>query len=283
MNLRFSPAGKRIQLSINRELTEALLVDFIRRETLRTGLSRAIVGVSGGIDSAVVLALAVKALGARSVVGAVLPYRTSAPSGLRDAREIIRRFRVRPVEVDITPMVDAYFTIVPDADRRRRGNKMARERMAVLYDLSAAHGALVLGTSNKTELLLGYGTIHGDLASALNPLGDLYKTQVRQLARHLGIPPRIVAKRPTADLYPGQTDEGDLGFTYARVDRLLYFLVDLRGRPEEAPRIGFPRRMVRRVQEMIRTSQYKRRLPLIAKISDRAIGVDFRYPRDWGV
>ena len=283
MNRRSSPAGKRIQLSINRELTEAFLLDFIRRETLRTGLSRAIVGVSGGIDSAVVLALAVKALGSGSVVGAVLPYRTSAPSSLRDARQIIRRFRVRPVEVDITPMVDAYFSNAPDANRLRRGNKMARERMAVLYDLSAAHGALVLGTSNKTELLLGYGTIHGDLASALNPLGDLYKTQVRQLARHLGIPPRVVAKRPTADLYPGQTDEGELGFTYARVDRLLYFLVDLRGRPEEAARVGFPRQMVKRVQEMIRTSQYKRRLPLIAKISDRTIGVDFRYPRDWGV
>jgi NAD+ synthase len=283
VNRRSSPAGKRIQLSINRELTEAFLLDFIRRETLRTGLSRAIVGVSGGIDSAVVLALAVKALGSGSVVGAVLPYRTSAPSSLRDARQIIRRFRVRPVEVDITPMVDAYFSNAPDANRLRRGNKMARERMAVLYDLSAAHGALVLGTSNKTELLLGYGTIHGDLASALNPLGDLYKTQVRQLARHLGIPPRVVAKRPTADLYPGQTDEGELGFTYARVDRLLYFLVDLRGRPEEAARVGFPRQMVKRVQEMIRTSQYKRRLPLIAKISDRTIGVDFRYPRDWGV
>ena len=166
-------------------------------------------------------------------------------------------------------MVDAYFDAVTGADRRRRGNKMARERMSVLYDLSAAKDALVLGTSNKTELLLGYGTIHGDLASAINPLGDLYKTQVRQLARHLRVPPRIVAKIPTADLYPGQTDEGELGFTYARVDRLLYYLVDLRGRPDSAVRLGFPRRMVERVGEMIRTSQYKRRMPLIAKVSDR--------------
>ena len=278
-----APAGHRIHLSINRELTEALLVDFLRRETLRTGLKRAVVGVSGGIDSAVVLALAVKALGPRSVVGALLPYRTSSPSSLRDARQLVRRFSALAVEVDITPMVDAYFAMAPDADPRRRGNKMARERMAVLYDLSAVRGALVLGTSNKTELLLGYGTIHGDLASALNPLGDLYKTQVRQLARHLGIPPRIIAKRPSADLYPGQTDEGELGFPYARLDRLLYFLVDLRGRPEEAIRLGFSRRMVASVREMIRTSQFKRRLPLIAKLSDRTPGVDFRYPRDWGV
>ena len=155
--------------------------------------------------------------------------------------------------------------------------------MSILYDLSAAHDALVLGTSNKTEMLLGYGTIHGDLASAINPLGDLYKTQVRQLARHLRVPPRIVARTPTADLYPGQTDEGELGFTYTRVDRLLYYLVDLRGRPDEAVGLGFPRKMVERVRELIRKSQYKRRMPLIAKTSDRTIGVDFRYPRDWGI
>jgi NAD+ synthase len=179
--------------------------------------------------------------------------------------------------------VDAYFSRHPTTDRTRRGNKMARERMSVLYDLSAARRALVLGTSNKTELLLGYGTLHGDMASALNPLGDLYKTQVRQMARHLGIPPRVVRKRPTADLYPGQTDEGELGVAYAEVDRLLYLLVDLRERPAEARRAGFPPRMVHRVREMIRRSQFKRRLPLIAKLSNRTIGVDFRYPRDWGI
>jgi NAD+ synthase len=276
------PSRKPVRLEINRELTEALLTDFIRRETLRTGLRRAVVGVSGGLDSSVVLALAVRALGRDSVVGALLPYRDSAPASLRDARMVLGRFHCRRAEVDITPMVDAYFDAHPTRDRLRRGNKMARERMAVLYDLSAAHDALVLGTSNKTELLLGYGTVHGDLASGLNPLGDLYKTQVRQLARHLRIPARILSKTPTADLYPGQTDEGELGFTYARVDRLLFFLVDLRGSPGEAVRLGFSRRMVEQVREMIRRSQYKRRTPLIAKISDRTIGVDFRYPRDWG-
>jgi NAD+ synthase len=272
-----------IRLAINRDLTRALLVDFIRRETLRTGLRRAVVGVSGGLDSAVVLALATEALGARSVLGAVLPYRTLPASSSRDAEDLIRAFGVRHVRIDISPMVDSYFRDFPRADRRRRGNKMARERMAILYDLSAGEKGLVLGTSNKSEMLLGYGTVHGDLACALHPLGDLYKTQVRHLARHLGIPGRILRKIPSADLYPGQTDEREFGFTYAQVDRLLYFLVDLRGRPEEAVRAGFPRSMVHRVLEMIRLSQFKRRTPLIAKVSVRTIGVDFRYPRDWGI
>ncbi len=272
-----------IHLAINAELTEALLVDFVRRETVRSGFTRGLVGVSGGVDSAVVLALAVKALGAESVIGVLLPYRTSSPSSQKDAQTILRRFGARSVRIDITPMVDAYLSRFSGVDRLRCGNKMARERMSILYDLSAVHRGLVLGTSNKTELLLGYGTLHGDLASALNPLGDLYKTQVRQMARHLGVPRRVVNKAPSAELWPGQTDERELGFTYARVDRLLYFLVDLRGRPEEAVRLGFPRGMVARVVEMIRRSQYKRRLPLIAKVSNRTIGVDFRYPRDWGI
>jgi NAD+ synthase len=272
-----------IRLAINRELTRSLLVDFIRRETHRIGLRRAVVGVSGGIDSAVVLALAAQALGPRSVLGVLLPYRTTSASSSRDAEEAIRTFGTRRARVDITPMVEAYFQGLPRADRRRRGNKMARERMAILYDFSADERALVLGTSNKSEMLLGYGTVHGDLACALHPLGDLYKTQVRHLARHLGVPDRILRKTPSADLYPGQTDEKEIGYTYARMDRLLYFLVDLRGRPDEAVRAGFPRDMVRRVLEMIRLSQFKRRTPLIAKVSVRTIGVDFRYPRDWGI
>jgi NAD+ synthase len=272
----------RIRLQVNADLTEALLVDFIRRETVRAGFERLVLGVSGGVDSALALALAVKALGRRNVFGVQLPYRTSSAAGRRDAAEVLRRFGCRTETVDITPMVDAYFRTSPGAGRLRRGNKMARERMAVLYDLSALHRALVLGTSNKTELLLGYGTQHGDMACALNPLGDLYKTQVRQMARHVGVPHRIVRKAPTADLWPGQTDENELRISYARVDRLLYLLVDLRSRPEEAARAGFPRAMVRRILERIRTSQYKRRLPLIAKVSERTIGIDFRYPRDWG-
>ncbi|MCI0566844.1 MAG: NAD+ synthase [Acidobacteria bacterium] len=271
-----------IRLSIHAGLTESLLVDFLRLEILRTDRRRAVIGVSGGIDSAVVLALAVRALGSESVLGAVLPYRASHSSGTRDAERVLDLFGVRRVEKDISPMVDAYFSSCPAADRLRRGNKMARERMSILYDLSASERALVLGTSNKTELLLGYGTLHGDLACALNPLGDLYKTQVRQLARHLGLPSRVLRKAPSAGFYPGQTDETEIGFSYSRLDRLLYLLVDLRGPQKVAVRAGFPRKMVRQVTEMIRRSQYKRRMPLIAKVSQRTIGVDFRYPRDWG-
>jgi len=271
-----------IRLAIHAGLTESLLVDFLRREIRRADRRGAVVGVSGGIDSAVVLALAVKALGPRSVLGAILPYRTSHPSGARDAEQLLQRLGVRRIQKDISPMVDAYFRECRGADRLRRGNKMARERMSILYDLSASERALVLGTSNKTEMLLGYGTLHGDLACALNPLGDLYKTQVRHLARHLKIPPRFLRKAPSAGFYPGQTDEREIGYSYPLLDRLLYFLVDLRGSREEAVRAGFSRPMVRRVHEMIRRSQYKRRMPLIAKVSQRTIGVDFRYPRDWG-
>lgn len=282
MKKQISTAKSPINLAINQELTEELLVDFIRRETFRAGFKRVLLGISGGIDSAVVLALAVKALGARSVWGILMPYRTSSPASLRDGRGIIRRLGVESREIEITDMVDPYLSHIPKSDRVRRGNKMARERMSILYDLSSAQKALVLGTSNKTELLLGYGTQFGDLASALNPVGDLYKTQLRQLGRHLEIPPRILKKTPSADLWPGQTDEKELGFSYPRVDRLLYFLVDLRGTPEEAVEQGFSKRLVTRVLERIRRSQFKRRLPLIAKVSNRTVGIDFRYPRDWG-
>ncbi|MGD8396356.1 MAG: NAD(+) synthase, partial [Candidatus Eiseniibacteriota bacterium] len=196
---------------------------------------------------------------------------------------------------DIEPMVRAYFD-APDAgaggaspapapprvSRDRRGNFMARQRMAVLYDLSMRDRALVLGTSNKSELLLGYGTLHGDLASALNPLGDLYKTQVRGVARHLGLPERIIAKPPTADLWAGQSDEEELGFTYDEVDRILYLLVDRRLDVEEIVEYGFTVELIGEVARRIRASQFKRRLPLIAKVSARTIGIDFRYARDWG-
>jgi NAD+ synthase len=170
----------------------------------------------------------------------------------------------------------------PRVSRDRRGNFMARQRMAVLYDLSMRDRALVLGTSNKSELLLGYGTLHGDLASALNPLGDLYKTQVRGVARHLGLPERIIAKPPTADLWAGQSDEEELGFTYDEVDRILYLLVDRRLDVEEIVEYGFTVELIGEVARRIRASQFKRRLPLIAKVSARTIGIDFRYARDWG-
>ena len=270
------------ELEIDLRTTAALLIDFVRRETRKAGYSRVVLGLSGGVDSATAAAIACRALGPRRVLCALLPYRTSSPRSLRDARRMARLLGSRTTTIDISPMFDADFRRQRGAGRVRRGNKMARERMSVLYDLSMADRALVLGTSNKTELLLGYGTIHGDTASALNPLGDLYKTQVRMLALHLGVPEEIVWKPPTADLWSGQSDEGEIGYPYSELDRLLVRLVDGRGDRADAVAAGFPARMVGAIIGRIVGSQFKRRPPLVAKLSTRTVGVDFRYPRDWG-
>ena len=270
------------ELAFDAVAAGALLVDFIRRETRKAGFSRAVLGLSGGVDSAVAAFLACRALGAKNVLCASLPYRTSSPDSVRDARRIVRLLGARSVRISITPMIDAYFARQRGASALRRGNKMARERMAVLYDLSAREKALVVGTSNKSELLLGYGTIFGDLACGINPLGDLYKTQVRSLALSLGVPQDVVFKVATADLWAGQADETEIGYRYGDVDRLLCLLVDRRATPDEAAAAGFPVRMVRRMMTRMVRSQFKRRTPLIAKLSPRTVGIDFLYPRDWG-
>jgi len=269
-------------LRVNARYVEQVLAGFIAEETRRAGLKRVVVGLSGGLDSALAACLARRALGRDGVVAILMPYRMSHPSSLKDARHLARRLGIRAELFDITRMVDAYFESDPKAGRVRRGNKMARERMSILYDRSVAHEALVLGTSNKTELLLGYGTVHGDMASSINPLGDLYMTQVRQVAAHMKVPEPIRRKTPSADLWPAQTDEGELGFTYHQVDQLLYLLVDQRYTRSAVIEAGWPRALVGRVMRRVVRSQYKRRLPLIAKLSERTIGVDFRYPRDWG-
>ena len=264
------------------ELLRRVLTGFIANEVGRTGLSRAVVGLSGGIDSSTSAFLAAEALDPGNVLGVIMPYRTSSPDSLSDAQRVVEMTGIGSLTVDITPMVDAYFARFPDADPMRRGNKMARERMTILYDHSAAFGGLVIGTSNKTELLLGYGTLFGDMASAVNPLGDLYKTQVRALAAHLGVPESIREKKPSADLWVGQSDEMELGFTYEEVDRLLYLLVDLRYEDDALIAEGFDPAFIREIKRRIRGSQYKRRLPVIAKLSARTIDRDFRYARDWG-
>lgn len=269
------------ELRIDADEIIAILVDVVRRETRRAGFRCVVVGLSGGIDSAVSAAIARRALGARNVLAVLLPYRTSSPSSLSDARRIAGSLGVATEKVPITPMIDAYFRRMRGASRHRRGNKMARERMAVLYDLSARDERLVLGTSNKTEILLGYGTQHGDLASAVNPLGDLYKTQVRQVATGLGIPDDLVWKTATADLWKGQTDEKEIGYAYADIDLLLLRLVDRRETEEDLVRTGFPRRMVRDLKGRMVRSQFKRRPPILARLTRRAVNLDFRYPRDW--
>ena len=269
-------------LAINPRLVEEILTRFIRNEITRAGFQRAVLGLSGGIDSSVAAYLAARAMGAENVLCVTMPYKTSSNETRRDSQTVLTALGVQTLDVPITAQIDAYFATQSSPARMRLANKCARERMTILYDQSAAFEALVLGTSNKTELLLGYGTQFGDLASAINPIGDLYKTQLRQLAAHLGVPAQILDKAPSGDLWVGQTDEEELGLTYAEVDRLLVLLVDRRWQPAQLVRAGFDGEFVERVVRMIRRNQYKRRLPVIAKLTQRTVDRDFRYPRDWG-
>lgn len=272
----------RDRLHIDTELATQVLTRFVHNELTKVGFRRAVLGLSGGVDSAVSCYLAARALGPENVLALRLPYATSSPSSLEHAGLIIEDLGIESETIDITPIVDPLFDVSPDIDPNRKGNVMARARMMTIFDRSAAWDALVIGTSNKTEILLGYGTIYGDLASAINPIGDLYKTQLRQVAENLGVPQVIIDKAPSADLIPGQTDEGDFGFRYEDVDPLLYLLIDERYLPEEAIDVGFPAPFVRNVLRMVRTSQFKRTLPIIPKLSGRTVGHDFRYLRDWG-
>jgi NAD+ synthase len=269
-------------LFIHPPLVESLLVQFLREEIGHVGFSRAVLGLSGGVDSAVVAALCVRALGPERVLGAVLPYRTSHPESELHAQLLARQLGLRTRRVDISAMTDGYTKQERVTERRRSGNVLARCRMIVLYDLSAEFEGLVVGTSNKTELLLGYTTQWGDNASALNPIGDLYKNQVYQLARHLEIPAPILEKPPSADLFQGQTDEADLGFTYAEADRLLHMMVDERRSEDELVAAGFSLEFVRKIAGRIASTQFKRVPPIIAKLSQRTVNQDFRYLRDWG-
>lgn len=280
-----SKAGKSapvVDLSINCELATEILTRFIRAEIHRAGFERALLGISGGIDSSVVAYLAARALGPENVLGITMPYSSSSEATRTDGQLVIDHLGINGLEVPISAQVDAYFAVFPDASRMRRANKCARERMTILYDHSAAFGGLVLGTSNKSELLLGYGTQFGDLASAINPIGDLYKTQLYQLAAFLGVPESIRRKTPTGDLWVGQTDEDELGFKYADVDPLLALMVDRRWHRSELIEAGFAASLVDRVAHLIRKNHYKRRMPVIAKLSHRTVDRDFRYARDWG-
>ncbi|KPK95743.1 NAD synthetase [bacterium SM23_31] len=275
--------GEPVDLSIDTAVVTKILTGFISDCIHKTASEKAIIGLSGGLDSSVAAALAVNALGADKVLGVVLPYKTSARTSREDAEKFARHIKITTELIDITPMVDAYFeqSRVLGADDNRRGNMMARQRMSVLYDISAREQGLVIGTSNKSELLLGYGTIFGDLACAVNPLGDLYKTQIRQLAESLKIPGYIRSKTPTADLVAGQTDESDLGFSYAEVDRFLYLWVDRRQSESELKESGFNSGFIKNVITRVRRNQFKKMSPVIAKISARTIGHEFRYAWEW--
>lgn len=253
-------------LRINSAKVERRLAGFIREQTKGAGFKRVLAGLSGGLDSSLVLYLCCRALGEENVFALILPYKTTPAESINSAKLIARRLRVKTRFIDITPQVDAYFKNFPGADKVRRGNKMARERMSILYDQSKELGALVAGTSNKTELLLGYGTIYGDIACAFNPLGGLYKTQVRQLAGDVGLPDEIIKKPPTAELWPGQSDEGELGLTYVMVDRFLYYLLDKKYSDKRLLKLGFKKGFIEKVKGRIADNAFKRRTPPIARI-----------------
>ncbi len=269
------------RLAINTDLARNILVKFLRDAILDNGFQRAVIGLSGGVDSALSAFLAAEAIGPENVLAIRMPYKTSSQASLDDAQSVIDRLGLRADTVEITPLVEPLFARFPDISNTRRGNIMARARMIVLYDQSAAFGGLVVGTSNKTETLLGYTTIFGDNAAAMQPIADLYKAQVRQLSRAMGVPEPIVAKAPTADLWAGQTDEGELGFTYDVADQVLYLLVDERYTVDEVAAEGFDQAFVQKVWDQVRRNHYKRTMPNVAKVSRRSIGHDFLYLRDW--
>ena len=269
-------------LNINTDLARTILTGFLKTEITRTGYTHAVIGLSGGIDSALSCVLAAEALGPENVLAIRMPYKSSSRDSLEDAQLVIDATGVQSMTVEITDMVDPLIAKFPEMDNMRKGNIMARMRMIVLYDQSAAFRGLAVGTGNKTEILLGYTTLFGDSANALNPLGDLYKTQVRQLSQAVGVPESILKKAPSADLWAGQTDEGELGYTYAEVDQLLYLLVDQRYTPDECVEAGFAANFVKTVVERVRRNHFKRILPPIAKLTNRTIGYDFLYLRDWG-
>ncbi|MDA8053288.1 MAG: NAD+ synthase [Deltaproteobacteria bacterium] len=262
------------------------LTYFIKDEVLKTGINKVVLGLSGGIDSAAACYLASRALGKSNVTALLMPYKSSAKSSLGDAIKVVEALGIPYYIIDITKQIDDYFQAEKDGARVndikvRMGNKMSRERMSILYDYSYKLKSLVLGTSNKSELLLGYGTIYGDMASALNPIGDIYKTQIYQLAKLLDIPDSIMTKPPSADLWLGQSDESELGFTYEAADSIMYLLIDKMYKPEVVVSLGYNAGIVNAVYSRIKKSQYKRRMPLIAKVSERTINIDFRYLRDW--
>jgi NAD+ synthase len=279
------PEELRIDTAIARRITG----EFIRGQLRQAGFERVVLGLSGGVDSALVAYLVAEAIGAEHLMCVLMPYASSAAASRSDAEEVVRRLGCASRVVTITGLVDAYFGVGsrdgavgadgPEATALRRGNFMARMRMAVLYDLSVVWGGLVAGTGNKTESLIGYTTIYGDNACAFNPIGDLYKSQVRQVAEAVGVPEPIIAKAPSADLWPGQTDESEVGFSYAEVDRLLYWMIDQRRSEEELAAKGFAPTFIERVARMVAGAEYKRQVPPIAKIGPRTAGLDYLYPR----
>jgi NAD+ synthase len=267
------------ELAIDTTVARRVIGEFIRGQLRQAGFERAVLGLSGGIDSALVAYLVAEAIGAERLLCVLMPYATSSDASRTDAEEVVRRLGAASELVEISPMVDAFFAAQPDATPLRRGNFMARQRMAVLYDRSVTWGGLVVGTGNKTESLIGYTTLFGDNACAFNPIGDLYKSQVRQMAAAIGVPRQVIAKAPSADLWPDQTDEAEGSFSYPLLDRILDWRIDRRRSTAELVTMGFERALVERVERLVATSEFKRQVPPVAKLGPRTAGVDYLYPR----
>ena len=254
------------KLDLNLKEVHNELVEFLRENFKKAGFSKAVLGLSGGIDSALVAYLLRDALGKENVLAIMMPYKSSNPDSLNHAKLVVEDLKINAKTIEITDMIDAYFKNEKDASSLRMGNKMARERMSILFDYSSKENALVVGTSNKTEIYLGYSTQFGDSACALNPIGDLYKTNIWDLSRYLKIPNELIEKKPSADLWEGQTDEQEMGLTYKEADQVLYRMLEENKKVEEVLAEGFNKDLVDNILRRMNRSEYKRRMPLIAKI-----------------
>ena len=254
------------KLDLNLKEVHNELVEFLRESFEKAGFSKAVLGLSGGIDSALVAYLLRDALGKENVLAIMMPYKSSNPDSLNHAKLVVEDLGINSKTIEITEMIDAYFKNEKEATSLRMGNKMARERMSILFDYSSKENALVVGTSNKTEIYLGYSTQFGDAACALNPVGDLYKTNIWDLSRYLKIPNELIEKKPSADLWEGQTDEQEMGLTYKEADQVMYRLLEENKTVEEVLAEGFNKDLVDNIVRRMNRSEYKRRMPLIAKI-----------------
>ena len=254
------------KLDLNLKEVHSELVEFLRESFKKAGFSKAVLGLSGGIDSALVAYLLRDALGKENVLAIMMPYKSSNPDSLNHAKLVVEDLGINSKTIEITDMIDAYFKNEKEATSLRMGNKMARERMSILFDYSSKENALVVGTSNKTEIYLGYSTQFGDSACALNPIGDLYKTNIWDLSRYLKIPNELIEKKPSADLWEGQTDEQEMGLTYKEADQVLYRMLEENKKVDEVLAEGFNKDLVDNIVRRMNRSEYKRRMPLIAKI-----------------
>ncbi len=268
--------------NLNYNLVRKFIVEFIKEEVFSNNFKNGVIGISGGIDSALVSYLAVEALGNKNVYGLIMPYKLSSKASAEDAVMISKTLKINYEIIDISDISDSYFKLIPDIEKLRIGNFLSRIRMSILFDKARENDAIVLGSSNKSELMLGYSTWYGDMAAGIYPIGDLYKTQVFEISRHMRIPDKIVEKEPTADLWPGQRDEDELGATYKELDQIMYQYIDERKTEEEIVSLGFNKKTVLNALRRIYGTQFKRTPPPTAKFSSRTLGIDFLYPHDIG-